>query len=108
MALNIQRSLSYSITPVPSEVLSNSKRTFGKGKLWGNCETPYKCFNGGLKAVEPFFKNFTRTSELWEILAPNRGCNFLIKLICRNLKVNLDVSHQKSCFNVLKLLNLPK
>jgi hypothetical protein len=79
MALNIQTSLSYSITPVPSEVLSNSKSTFGKGKLWGNCETTYKYFNGGLKAVQPFLKNFTRTLELWEILVPKRGWNFLNK-----------------------------
>jgi hypothetical protein len=27
---------------------------------------------------------------------------------CRNLKGNLDVSQQKSCFNVFKFLNLPK
>lgn len=72
MALSTPRSLSFSVTSVLSEVLSNSKRTFGKGKLWGNCKTPYKYSSGGLKAVQIFLKNFTKNLELWEILAPKQ------------------------------------
>jgi hypothetical protein len=94
---------------VPSEVLSNSKRTFGKRKLWGNCETPYKYLNGGLKAVQLFFKELYQDLKIVENIGSKQRLQiFLIKMNCGHLKGNFDISHKQSGFTVLKLLKLLK
>jgi hypothetical protein len=62
---------------VPSEVLNNIKRTFGKGTLWGSVDN-LQVFHWGLEGGRTILNHFPRTLGSWEIITSKRGCKMFI------------------------------